>query len=101
MPDNSCLVFFLKKRNFHSRSIPIFIFKVDKHIRRLDSDLARFEAELKDKTLQSQSSDSDSQKSKVIFLNRTMVCPYITGLNVQIVEKLRCLASCVCFIADM
>lgn len=37
---------------------------VDKHIRRLDSDLARFEAELKDKTLQSQSSDSDSQKKR-------------------------------------
>lgn len=37
---------------------------VDKHIRRLDSDLARFEAELKDKAPQSQSSDSDTQKKK-------------------------------------
>uniref|UniRef100_T1IVE6 Inhibitor of growth protein N-terminal histone-binding domain-containing protein n=1 Tax=Strigamia maritima TaxID=126957 RepID=T1IVE6_STRMM len=36
---------------------------VDKHIRRLDSDLARFEAELKDKALNSQSSDSE-KKSK-------------------------------------
>lgn len=36
---------------------------VDKHIRKLDSDLARFEAELKDKT-HSHSSDSDTQKKK-------------------------------------
>ncbi|CAN7987963.1 unnamed protein product, partial [Ixodes pacificus] len=33
---------------------------VDKHIRRLDADLARFEAELKDKVLNSQGSDSES-----------------------------------------
>lgn len=37
---------------------------VDKHIRRLDSDLARFEAELKDKALNSQSSDSEGTQRK-------------------------------------
>lgn len=38
---------------------------VDKHIRRLDSDLARFEAELKDKALNLQSaSDSESSQRK-------------------------------------
>ncbi|GAB6019761.1 hypothetical protein CHUAL_001311 [Chamberlinius hualienensis] len=37
---------------------------VDKHIRRLDADLARFEAELKDKAPQSLSSDSETQKKR-------------------------------------
>lgn len=40
---------------------------VDKHIRRLDSDLARFEAELKEKALESQnerSKDKEGKKSK-------------------------------------
>lgn len=41
-----------------------FIFKVDKHIRRLDSDLARFETEIKDKasttTLSAAEEDSPS-----------------------------------------
>lgn len=37
---------------------------VDKHIRRLDSDLARFEAELKDKAINSQSSDSESTQKR-------------------------------------
>lgn len=37
---------------------------VDKHIRRLDADLARFEAELKDKTLNIPSSDSETSQRK-------------------------------------
>ncbi|XP_037512516.1 inhibitor of growth protein 4 isoform X2 [Rhipicephalus sanguineus] len=37
---------------------------VDKHIRRLDADLARFEAELKDKVLNVQGSDSESATKK-------------------------------------
>ncbi|KAG1669415.1 Inhibitor of growth protein 5 [Nymphon striatum] len=37
---------------------------VDKHIRRLDSDLARFEAELKDKTKNNQGSDKGSPTLK-------------------------------------
>ncbi|XP_076328499.1 inhibitor of growth protein 5 isoform X1 [Tachypleus tridentatus] len=37
---------------------------VDKHIRRLDADLARFEADLKDKALSMQSSDSESSQKK-------------------------------------
>jgi len=37
--------------------------QVDKHIRRLDADLARFEADLKEKTLSSHlKSDSDTGK---------------------------------------
>jgi inhibitor of growth protein 4 len=38
--------------------------QVDKHIRRLDADLARFEAELKDKALGAHSSDSDTTARK-------------------------------------
>ncbi|KFM60716.1 Inhibitor of growth protein 4, partial [Stegodyphus mimosarum] len=37
---------------------------VDKHIRRLDADLARFEADLKDKTLNPHSSDADTGHKK-------------------------------------
>lgn len=37
---------------------------VDKHIRRLDSDLARFEAEIQDKTLNSSRAQEESNMSK-------------------------------------
>lgn len=44
--------------------------QVDKHIRRLDADLARFEAELKDKVLNVQGSDSEgATKSKLSWLH--------------------------------
>lgn len=36
--------------------------KVDKHIRRLDTDLARFEADLKEKQIESTDYDSTSSK---------------------------------------
>ena len=40
-----------------------FVIQVDKHIRKLDADLARFEADLKEKTSAiHQKSDSDSGK---------------------------------------
>lgn len=39
-----------------------FFFKVDKHIRRLDTDLARFEADLKEKQIESTDYDSTSSK---------------------------------------
>uniref|UniRef100_A0AAV2MC07 Inhibitor of growth protein N-terminal histone-binding domain-containing protein n=1 Tax=Knipowitschia caucasica TaxID=637954 RepID=A0AAV2MC07_KNICA len=38
--------------------------KVDKHIRRLDTDLARFEADLKEKQIESTDYDSTSSKGK-------------------------------------
>lgn len=37
---------------------------VDKHIRRLDADLARFEADLKEKLMNTHSTDSDSSQKK-------------------------------------
>lgn len=37
--------------------------EVDKHIRRLDTDLARFEADLKEKQIESTDYDSTSSKS--------------------------------------
>lgn len=41
---------------------------VDKHIRRLDADLARFEAELKDKTLAMPSTEMEMcQKSMILI----------------------------------
>ena len=56
----------------HQLIIMHFIFKVDKHIRRLDSDLARFETEIKDKasttTLSAAEEDSPSAaKSKTNY----------------------------------
>lgn len=45
-----------------------FILQVDKHIRRLDADLARFEADLKDKTLNPNLTEVDAaHKSKFNF----------------------------------
>lgn len=42
-----------------------FVFpQVDKHIRRLDTDLARFEADLKEKQIESTDYDSTSSKGK-------------------------------------
>lgn len=38
--------------------------QVDKHIRRLDTDLARFEADLKEKQIESTDYDSTSSKGK-------------------------------------
>lgn len=40
-----------------------YAFQVDKHIRRLDTDLARFEADLKEKQIESTDYDSTSSKS--------------------------------------
>lgn len=40
----------------------VCFFKVDKHIRRLDTDLARFEADLKEKQIESTDYDSTSSK---------------------------------------
>lgn len=41
-----------------------FFLQVDKHIRRLDTDLARFEADLKEKQIESTDYDSTSSKGK-------------------------------------
>lgn len=41
-----------------------FVLQVDKHIRRLDTDLARFEADLKEKQIESTDYDSTSSKGK-------------------------------------
>lgn len=43
---------------------PFFSVQVDKHIRRLDTDLARFEADLKEKQIESSDYDSSSSKGK-------------------------------------
>lgn len=44
----------------------IILFQVDKHIRRLDSDLAKFEAEIKEKALNNnkKEEETNSKKSK-------------------------------------
>lgn len=46
----------------------IFSFQVDKHIRRLDSDLAKFEAEIKEKALNNnkKEEETNSKKSKLM-----------------------------------
>ena len=44
--------------------LKLCIFQVDKHIRRLDTDLARFEADLKEKQIESTDYDSTSSKGK-------------------------------------
>lgn len=49
--------------NIDHNSYPFF-FQVDKHIRRLDTDLARFEADLKEKQIESTDYDSTSSKGK-------------------------------------
>lgn len=40
----------------------VLLLQVDKHIRRLDTDLARFEADLKEKQIESTDYDSTSSK---------------------------------------
>lgn len=40
---------------------------VDKHIRRLDSDLARFESEIQDKALSSRNQEESNAKSKYLY----------------------------------
>lgn len=62
---------------FLSLSVMIFLhngnlsplFQVDKHIRRLDTDLARFEADLKEKQIESTDYDSTSSKGKKGWCN--------------------------------
>lgn len=50
---------------------------VDKHIRRLDSDLARFEGEIQDKTISSRSKSEETVgKSKCLFYGCTIKCIY-------------------------
>lgn len=44
--------------------LKFFCLQVDKHIRRLDTDLARFEADLKEKQIESTDYDSTSSKGK-------------------------------------
>lgn len=54
-----CIIF------FPTTIPPKFCFsQVDKHIRRLDTDLARFEADLKEKQIESTDYDSTSSKGK-------------------------------------
>ena len=52
-----------------STNADLNLFQVDKHIRKLDADLARFEADLKEKSSSSsqQKGDSDSGKKRKIF----------------------------------
>lgn len=48
----------------HNQSLKFCCLQVDKHIRRLDTDLARFEADLKEKQIESTDYDSTSSKGK-------------------------------------
>lgn len=51
--------------HWHQPCTSIFLStQVDKHIRRLDTDLARFEADLKEKQIESSDYDSSSSKGK-------------------------------------
>lgn len=47
--------------------------QVDKHIRRLDTDLARFEADLKEKQIESTDYDSTSSKGKKGMMYGTLL----------------------------
>lgn len=49
---------------FCGNSWSLSFLQVDKHIRRLDTDLARFEADLKEKQIESSDYDSSSSKGK-------------------------------------
>ncbi|KAK6270448.1 hypothetical protein J4Q44_G00393170 [Coregonus suidteri] len=49
---------------------------VDKHIRRLDTDLARFEADLKEKQIESTDYDSTSSKGKKSMYLKWCVCAH-------------------------
>ncbi|MPC26021.1 Inhibitor of growth protein 5 [Portunus trituberculatus] len=55
---------------------------VDKHIRRLDSDLAKFEAEIKEKALNNnkKEEETNSKKSKFII--------FLIGVTVQLQEPM-------------
>lgn len=65
---------------FLTTSLLKFCFsKVDKHIRRLDTDLARFEADLKEKQIESTDYDSTSSKGKKGICAHS--CPCFSLLN--------------------
>lgn len=58
---------------------------VDKHIRRLDSDLARFEGEIQDKTLTAAKTakpEAEPPKRKSKFSSMPMLPLHVTNLNV-------------------
>ena len=46
------------------KSFSNFFFQVDKHIRRLDSDLAKFEAEIKEKAITNNKKEDEISKTK-------------------------------------
>lgn len=50
-----------------------FLPQVDKHIRRLDSDLAKFEAEIKEKALNNNKKEEDTSSKKSEFLSVCLV----------------------------
>lgn len=52
---------------------------MDKHIRRLDSDLAKFEAEIKEKALNNnkKEEENNSKKSKFVSLQYDRVFVYV------------------------
>lgn len=64
--------------------LSFFLSKVDKHIRRLDTDLARFEADLKEKQIESTDYDSTSSKGNKSKLNTLRVAPSASTHNVLI-----------------
>lgn len=60
-----CLsLFFFNKNQAYISPFSFLLSQVDKHIRRLDTDLARFEADLKEKQIESSDYDSSSSKGK-------------------------------------
>lgn len=73
-----------------------FFFQVDKHIRRLDTDLARFEADLKEKQIESTDYDSTSSKGKKgacgAFLLSSHLCSLFFGCQRRLCEMLKWVA---------
>lgn len=54
----------LEKHKYTGNYKPLSKFQVDKHIRRLDSDLARFESEIQDKALSNTRNQEETETKK-------------------------------------
>ena len=64
--------------NFITLTVTVDFDKVDKHIRKLDADLARFEADLKDKSLGKPKSDDKPETGKKSSVYITCSAVYIS-----------------------
>lgn len=78
----------LSMLHVHMHHCHYCILQVDKHIRRLDTDLARFEADLKEKQIESTDYDSTSSKGKKGLCPLHRLFGFIFCIDVMLVSEI-------------